>query len=60
LRPQYPDTECYQNFIRKINTVKERGIPRLCVYNFGQMPQESLQWIKKGIRETKWFKGAEA
>jgi hypothetical protein len=60
LRPQYPDTESYQNLVSKINTVQEHGISHLCFYNFGQMPQESLQWIRKGIRETKWFRGAGA
>jgi len=52
LRPQYPDTESFRDLAGKIQAVSTRGITHLAFYNFGQMPKESLEWIKKGIDQT--------
>jgi hypothetical protein len=50
LRPQYPDTRSSRDLVSKMKDVRAREITHLAFYNFGQMPEESLKWIKRCCR----------
>jgi len=49
LRPCFPDTPDVDNLIRKIEVINKIGVDGVSFYNYGHMPRENLNWIKKSL-----------
>ncbi len=51
LRPQYPDASSYANVAAKVAALRRLQPRRIAFYNFGQMPTESLAWVRRVTEE---------
>ena len=50
LLPGHPVIEDAETLARIVDGLRDEGIPRLSFYNYGLLPDQSLEWIDTAIR----------